>query len=156
MYCSCGLDDLGFYSWQWQEIFCCSSMSRLALGPTQPSIQWVPWFFLNMKWMVMEVCHSHPYCARLRLSGAVYAVVVWTGTALSSPSSGCKFSYGGRAPTKQLNAASCMESLSKINVGWDLTWVLKVVELSHEKFGIVYQKLIVEYFAFTGCCWSHG
>jgi hypothetical protein len=58
---------------------------------------------------------------------ALYAVMVWTGTALPSPSSGGKFSFGGRAPTKQLNSASCVESVSKMNVGWDLTSVLKVV-----------------------------
>jgi hypothetical protein len=58
---------------------------------------------------------------------ALYAVMVWTGTTLPSQSSGCKFSFGGRAPTKQLYAASCMESLSIMNVGWDLTSVLKVV-----------------------------
>ena len=56
-----------------------------------------------------------------------YAVMMWTGTTLPSPSSGCKFSFGGRAPTKQLNAVSCMERLSKMNVGWDLASVLKVV-----------------------------
>jgi hypothetical protein len=58
---------------------------------------------------------------------ALYAVMVRTGTALRSPSGGCKFSFGGRAATEQLYAASCMESLRKMNVGWDLTSVLKVV-----------------------------
>jgi hypothetical protein len=53
-----------------------------------------------------------------------YAVMVWTGTTLLSPGSGCKFSFWGRATTKQLSAASCMEILSKINVGWDLASVL--------------------------------
>ena len=45
-----------------------------------------------------------------RTCSALYAVMVWTGTALLSPSSGCKFSFRGRASTKQLNAVSCMES----------------------------------------------
>ena len=64
---------------------------------------------------------------RRHTCAALYAVMVRTGTALPSPSGGCKFSVGGRAATEQLNAASCMESLRKMNVGWDLTSVLKVV-----------------------------
>jgi hypothetical protein len=37
-----GLDDLGFESWQRQEIFLFAKLSRLALGPTHSSpAQWV-------------------------------------------------------------------------------------------------------------------
>jgi hypothetical protein len=32
----------GFNSWQWQEIFLYSKMSKLALEPTLTSVQWVP------------------------------------------------------------------------------------------------------------------
>ena len=71
------------------------------------------------------LCQVKAEC--FRTCAALYAVMVWTGTALLSPSSGCKFSFGGRAATKQLNAASCMESLGKMNVGWDLSLMLKVV-----------------------------
>jgi len=36
------LDDLGFESLQGLGIFLFTTMSILALGPTQPPIQWVP------------------------------------------------------------------------------------------------------------------
>jgi hypothetical protein len=36
------LDDGGFESWQGLGIFLLTTVSRLALGPTQPPIQWVP------------------------------------------------------------------------------------------------------------------
>jgi hypothetical protein len=39
---STGLDDWGFKSQQGLEIFLFTTVSRLALGPTQPPIQWVP------------------------------------------------------------------------------------------------------------------
>jgi hypothetical protein len=35
------LDDLGFESWQRQEIYLIFRMSRLALIPTQAPIQWI-------------------------------------------------------------------------------------------------------------------
>jgi len=132
VYCRCGLEDL--------RLFLAVARDFLLLINVQTgsgahaafcSVATVV-LFLSIKWLVLAVCHSHPYYARLRLSGAVpllplYAVMVWTGTTLLSPNSGCKFRFVGRAPTKQLNAASCMESLSKMNVGWDLASVLKVV-----------------------------
>ena len=99
----------------------------------QPSMQWVLSFFpLSIKWLVQEVCHSHPYYASLRLSGAepvLPCMPSWCGQGqhYRHQAVGVMFSFGGRAPTKQSNAASCMESLSKMNVGWDLTSVLKVV-----------------------------
>jgi hypothetical protein len=37
-----GLDDPGFESRKGLEIFLFTTASRLALGPTQPPIQWVP------------------------------------------------------------------------------------------------------------------
>jgi hypothetical protein len=40
-------EESGFNSWQGQEIFMLSTMSRLVLGPTQPYIQWV-WGFLSL------------------------------------------------------------------------------------------------------------
>jgi hypothetical protein len=44
-----GLDNPGYESWQGQEIFLFSKLSRLALGPTQPSVYLVPGFFLGSK-----------------------------------------------------------------------------------------------------------
>jgi hypothetical protein len=38
----CGLDDRGFESRQGLGIFLFTTVSRPALGPTQPPIQWVP------------------------------------------------------------------------------------------------------------------
>jgi len=37
-----GLNDWGFKSRQWLGIFLLTTTSRLALGPTQPPIPWVP------------------------------------------------------------------------------------------------------------------
>jgi len=39
------MDDLGVKSWQEQEIFNFSIWSRVAMGPTQLSVQWVSGFF---------------------------------------------------------------------------------------------------------------
>jgi len=50
------LDDLGFDSWQGQEIFLFSIMSRLAVGITQPAVQWVP----RVKQLVHQADHSLP------------------------------------------------------------------------------------------------
>jgi hypothetical protein len=36
------LDDWGFEAWQGLGIFPLATASRVALGPTQPPIQWVP------------------------------------------------------------------------------------------------------------------
>jgi hypothetical protein len=50
------LDDLAFDSQQWQDIYLFSRMSRLALGITQPAIQWVP----RVKQLVHEADHILP------------------------------------------------------------------------------------------------
>jgi hypothetical protein len=59
------LDDLYLKSEQGQEIFLFSKMSRLALGPIQPLIQWA-WGALSsgVKQVGHEADHSHPSAAR--------------------------------------------------------------------------------------------
>jgi hypothetical protein len=39
------LNDLGFKSWQVQDMFSSLTVSRLTLGPTQASTQGIVWFF---------------------------------------------------------------------------------------------------------------
>jgi len=45
----CRLDGPAFDLWWRQKIFCSPSMSRLALGPIWPPLQWAPWLFTNGK-----------------------------------------------------------------------------------------------------------
>jgi hypothetical protein len=52
---------LGFNSWQGLEIFLFTTMSRMALGPTQSPIQWVLGALsMEVKWQVHEADHSPP------------------------------------------------------------------------------------------------
>jgi hypothetical protein len=46
--------------------FFLSRSSRLALGPTQPPIQWVLAFFYSIKWPRLEVDHSPPSSAEVK------------------------------------------------------------------------------------------
>jgi hypothetical protein len=56
-----------------QEICLFSTTSRLAVGPMQPPIQWVPWALLPcIKWPSHEAHHSPPPSA----------FMAWTGTTL--------------------------------------------------------------------------
>jgi hypothetical protein len=49
---------LGFDSWQELEILLFTTVSRMALGPTQPAIQWVSGaLFLGVKWPGHEADH---------------------------------------------------------------------------------------------------
>jgi len=42
-------------------------VSRLAVAPTQPPIQWVPASFsLELKWLGHEVDHSTPFSAKVK------------------------------------------------------------------------------------------
>jgi hypothetical protein len=61
----------GFDSWQGQETFLFSKMSRLALEPTQPPIQWVPGtLFLKVKQQSCETDHLLPSSAKVNNGGA--------------------------------------------------------------------------------------
>jgi hypothetical protein len=56
-----------FNSQQGPGIFLFSIMSSLALGPTQPPIQWVlEALSLGVKWPGCEADHSHPSSAKVK------------------------------------------------------------------------------------------
>jgi hypothetical protein len=60
----CGLDDLGFESRQELGIFLFTTASSLAVGPTQPPIQWLPGALsLGVKRPGREADHSPPSSA---------------------------------------------------------------------------------------------
>jgi hypothetical protein len=62
----------GFNSGQRQEIFLFSTASRLALGPTQHPIQWVPGALsLGVKRPGSESDHSPPSSTEFKIGGAV-------------------------------------------------------------------------------------
>jgi hypothetical protein len=62
----------GFDSWQGQEIFLYATVSRLALGPTQPSIQWVSGApFLGVKQPGCEADHSPLSSAEVKNDGTI-------------------------------------------------------------------------------------
>jgi len=62
-----GLDDQWFMSWQGLGIFLFTTMSRPALGPTQPLIQWVPGVIsLGVKKLGCEADHSPPPSAEVK------------------------------------------------------------------------------------------
>jgi hypothetical protein len=64
---SYGLDDQEFESWQGLGIFLFTTMSTLALGPTQLPIQWVPGvLYLVIKWSGCETDHSPPSSAKVK------------------------------------------------------------------------------------------
>jgi hypothetical protein len=61
------LDDWGFKSWYGLEIFLLTTTSRLALGPTQPPIQWVLGALsFGVKQLGHEADHSPPSSAEVK------------------------------------------------------------------------------------------
>jgi hypothetical protein len=59
--------ELGFDSWQGQEIFLFFMVSSWALRPTQPLIQWLLGSFsLGLKWQGLEADHSTSSCAKVK------------------------------------------------------------------------------------------
>jgi hypothetical protein len=61
------LDDQGFESQQGLEIFLFATMSRMALWPTQPPVQWIPGALsLGVKWLGHEADHSPPSSAEVK------------------------------------------------------------------------------------------
>jgi len=58
---------LGFDSWQGLGIFLFTTASIMALGPTQPPIQWVPGALsLEVKWPWHDADHSPPSSAEVK------------------------------------------------------------------------------------------
>jgi hypothetical protein len=58
----------GFNSQQQEEILLHFAVSRPALEPTQPPVQWVPWTLsLGVKWHGCEADHSPPPVLRSRM-----------------------------------------------------------------------------------------
>ena len=79
--------DAGFEAREGQEMFVFSGTFSPALGPTKPSLQWVPGLSVGVKRPEREVHHSPPSGADLRMNGAIpllllYAFMAWTGTNL--------------------------------------------------------------------------
>jgi hypothetical protein len=60
------LDILDFKSRQRQMVLLFSKISRLALGPTQPHIQWTMFFFPGVKRVDREIYCSPLYSAEAR------------------------------------------------------------------------------------------
>jgi hypothetical protein len=83
-----GLDGvLGFDSQWGLGIFLFTTMSRTALGPTKPPIQWLPWALsLGVKWPGCEADHSLPSSAKVKECMELYFhspnMPSWHGTQL--------------------------------------------------------------------------
>jgi hypothetical protein len=58
---------LEFDFWQGMGIFLFTATSRIALGPAQPPVQWVPGaLLLGVKWLDCEADHSPPFSAEVK------------------------------------------------------------------------------------------
>jgi hypothetical protein len=61
------MDDPGFKSQQWERDFTFSNMSRAAMGPIQPHIQWILGLFPRGKAAGVGIHHSPPSCTEVKL-----------------------------------------------------------------------------------------
>jgi hypothetical protein len=71
----------GFDSWQGQDIFLYPTMSRTALGPTQPPSSGYWGFSHEIKWLEHEADYSPPSSHEVKNCGAipplVHVFMVW-------------------------------------------------------------------------------
>lgn len=62
----CGMQGAGFEPRWGQEILFSPHPSRLAMGPTQPPVQWVPGFFPGGKGSGAWLWPPTPYCVEVK------------------------------------------------------------------------------------------
>jgi len=82
------VDYLGLELREEQVIFIYFQSSSLALGPTQPPVQWILGFFTGSKVVRRDVDASSPPSTEVKVSGTItllplYTFTSWTGTTQS-------------------------------------------------------------------------